>query len=276
MAQVGRINKLKIVKAVEFGVYLDGGNLGEILLPKRYMPDNAEIGQSLEVFIYLDSQDRLVATTDQPLASIGEVAFLKVTQVNKTGAFLDWGMPKDLLAPYTEQRVPMEEGRSYCVYIYEDNTGRMAASSKLSLHLSEEGRNFKRGQEVALLVASRSDLGYSAVVNGTYLGLIHNSEILQPLRMGQKLKGYIKEVRPDGKLNLSINKQGHAAVDDLSSKILAHLAENNGVSNLTDKSTPEAIFAVYRDSKANYKRSIGRLLKLKKIAIEPSQIRLLE
>lgn len=274
MAKVGRVNQLKIVKEVEFGLYLDGENLGEILLPKRYVPEGVVIGQKIDAFIYLDSQDRLVATTDAPLASMGEVAFLKVTQVNKTGAFLDWGMPKDLLAPFSEQRVPMEKGRSYCVYIYEDKTGRIAASSKLSLHLSEDGHQFKRGQDVNLLVSSRSDLGYSAVVNGTHLGLIHNSEILQPLRIGQKLKGYIKEVRADGKLNLAINKKGHAAVDELSAKILAHLAENNGVSNLTDKSTPEAIFAVYRDSKANYKRAIGRLLKLKKIVIEPNQIRL--
>lgn len=274
MAQVGRINQLKIAKAVEFGVYLNGGELGEILLPKRYVPDNAAVGQTVEVFIYLDSQDRLVATTDMPLASIGEVAFLKVTQVNKMGAFLDWGMPKDLLAPFTEQRIPMEEGRSYCVYIYEDNTGRIAASSRLSLFLKEDGDGFKRGDAVNLIVASRSDMGYSAAVNGTHLGLIHNSEILQPLRMGQKLNGFIKEIRTDGRINLALNKQGHAAVNDLSSKILAHLAANNGVSTITDKSTPEAIFNEYRDSKANYKRAIGRLLKMQKITIEPTLIRL--
>ncbi len=274
MANIGQINPLKVVKLVEFGVYVDGGNLGEILLPARYVPDNTEVGQVLDLFIYLDSQDRLVATTDKPLASVGEVVYLRVNQVNRTGAFLDWGMPKDLMVPFAEQRVPMEENRSYCVYLYVDNTGRVAASSKLSWYLHEKNGDFKSGQEVKLQVVSRSDLGYTAVINGTHLGLIHSSDILQPLRMGQKLKGYIKGIRPDHKINLRIQRHGAAARDELGERILAFLAENNGESSLTDKSSPDAIFKEYRTSKANYKKTLGRLYKAKKITLSSEKITL--
>ncbi|WP_038071290.1 CvfB family protein [Hydrogenovibrio kuenenii] len=271
---IGQVNRLKVVKEVEFGLYLDGLQLGEILLPSRYVTAEAQVGEELDVFVYQDSQDRLVATTETPMASVGEVAFLKVNQVNRTGAFLDWGMPKDLLVPFAEQRVPMEEGRSYCVYVYVDNSVRIAASSKLSLFLSETNDDFKTGQEVRLMVASRSDLGYTVVINGTHLGLIHNSDLLQPLRMGQKMKGYIKGIRPDLKINVTLQKLGKAGRQDLVGQILAFLAENKGVSTLVDKSSPEDIFAQYRVSKAAYKKALSQLYKERKIIIEPNQIRL--
>ncbi|WP_373020586.1 S1 RNA-binding domain-containing protein [Thiomicrorhabdus sp.] len=274
-ANIGQVNRLKVVKEVEFGLYVDAGQLGEVLLPNRYVPKNAKVGDELEVFIYQDSQDRLVATTDKPLASVGEVAFLKVNQVNRTGAFLNWGMPKDLLVPYAEQRVPMEEGRSYCVYVYVDISGRLAASSKLSLFLKETNTDFKSGQEVSLLVASRSNMGYTAVIDGTHLGLIHNSDILQPLRIGQKLKGYIKGIRPDLKINLTLQKQGREGREELAEQILAHLQANDGISTLTDKSDPEDIFKQYRASKARYKKALGQLYKARKIAIENDHIALL-
>ncbi|MCF6299223.1 MAG: S1-like domain-containing RNA-binding protein [Thiomicrorhabdus sp.] len=274
MAQIGQMNRVKIVKSVEFGLYVDGGELGEVLLPTRYVPDTAEVGQMIDVFIYLDSQDRQVATTDKPLASVGEVVYLRVNQVNQTGAFLDWGMPKDLMVPFAEQRVPMEAERSYCVYLYIDNSGRVAASSKISLYLHEKNGDFKSGQAVKLQVVSRSDLGYTAVIDGTHLGLIHNTDVLQPLRMGQKISGYIKGIRPDHKINLRIQRHGAAARDELGERILAHLAENNGESVLTDKSSPEAIFSEYRTSKANYKKTLGRLYKAKKITLSAEKITL--
>jgi len=273
-AQIGQINTLKVVKEVEFGLYLDGGELGEILLPNRYVPSSAQVGKTLEVFIHLDSKDRLVATTDKPLASVGEVAYLKVTDVNRTGAFMDWGMPKDLLVPYAEQRVPMEKGRSYCVYLYIDNSGRIAASSKLSLFLKETNDHFKSGQPVKLMAVSRSQMGYTALIDGTHLGLIHNSDILQPLRMGQKMQGYIKGIRPDRKINLTLQKQGQEAREELGEMILAVLEVNGGQSELTDKSTPEEIFAQYRVSKASYKKALGKLYKARKIVIEPGVIKL--
>ncbi|GKT13032.1 MAG: hypothetical protein ISEC1_P2026 [Thiomicrorhabdus sp.] len=276
MANIGQMNHVKIVKSLEFGLYIDGGDLGEVLIPNRYVPEGAEVGQMIDAFIYLDSQDRLVATVDKPLASVGEVVYLRVNQVNRTGAFMDWGMPKDLMVPFSEQRVPMEEERSYCVYLYIDNSGRIAASSNLSHYLHEKNDNFKSGQEVNLLVVSRSDMGYTAVINGTHLGLIHNADILQPLRMGQKMKGFIKGIRSDLKINLRIQRQGAAARDELGERILAFLAENNGVSTLTDKSKPEAIFHEYHASKANYKKTLGRLLKAKKITITPEIITLVK
>jgi len=276
MAKLGQLNTLQIIKEVDFGVYLNGDHLGEILLPKRQVPQDATLNQWLEVFISLDSQDRLVATTDKPFATVGEVAFLRVSDVNRTGAFLNWGMSKDLLVPYAEQRIPMEEGRSYCVYIYIDSSGRIAASSKLSLYLEEynHDNSFKKGQEVQLLVASRSDLGYSAVINGTHLGLIHVSEILQDLRTGQKLKAYIAKIRDDGKIDLSLQQRGKKGKEELTDKILEHLEKNGGFSPLADKSDPDAIFKQYRVSKANYKRAISSLYKGRKITISAEGITL--
>ncbi len=276
MAKLGQLNTLQIIKEVDFGVYLNGDHLGEILLPKRQVPQDAILNQWLEVFISFDSQDRLVATTDKPFAAVGEVAFLRVSDVNRTGAFLNWGMSKDLLVPYAEQRIPMEEGRSYCVYIYIDSSGRIAASSKLSLYLEEynHDNSFKKEQEVQLLVASRSDLGYSAVINGTHLGLIHVSEILQDLRTGQKLKAYIAKIRDDGKIDLSLQQRGKKGKEELTDKILEHLEKNDGFSPLADKSDPDAIFKQYRVSKANYKRAISSLYKGRKITISAEGINL--
>ena len=276
MAKLGQINKLQIIKEVDFGVYLNGDHLGEILLPKRQVPEDAKLNQWLDVFISLDSQDRLVATTDKPLASVGEVAFLRVADVNRTGAFLNWGMPKDLLVPYAEQRIPMEQGRSYVVYLYIDSSGRIAGSSKLSLHLDEYDHEqvFKKGQEVQLLISSRSDLGYSAVVNGKHLGLIHVSEVIQDLRTGQKLTGYIKQIRDDKKTDLTLQKRGKQGKQELTDKILEHLEKNDGFSPLADKSDPDAIFKQYRVSKANYKRAISSLYKARKITISKEGINL--
>ncbi len=275
MAQIGRVNKLKIVRFVDFGLYLDGGSLGDILMPKRYMPSGAKKNDLLEVFIHLDSQDRLVATNDKPKVEMGQVAFLKVRDVNSTGAFLDWGMPKDLLAPFAEQRIPMEEGRSYCVFVYIDLSGRLAASSKLSLFLEEENNEqFKEKQEVKLLVASRSDMGYTTVINGTHLGLVHNAEILQPLRTGQKMTGYIKSIRADGKINLTLQKLGSAGRVELEDKVLTFLVENKGFSELGDKSSPEDIFRQYRVSKASYKKALSKLYKKRKIIFEKDGVKL--
>ena len=278
MAKIGQLNTLQIIKEVDFGVYLNGDHLGEILLPKKYVPQDARLNQWLEVFIYLDSKDRLVASIDKPIAVVGEVAFLRVTDVNPTGAFLNWGMPKDLLAPYSEQRIPMEEGRAYCVYLYIDNSGRIAASSKISLYLDEYNptqNGYKKDQQVKLLISSRSDLGYSTVINGTHLGLIHTSELLQNLITGQKLTGYIQSIREDGKINLSLQQRGKEGKNQLAEKILEYLAKNNGLSKLSDKSTPAEIFQQYRVSKASYKKALSFLYKNRKITIFTNEIKLI-
>jgi predicted RNA-binding protein (virulence factor B family) len=275
MPIVGKLNTLIITRQVPFGVYLDGGVLGEILLPRLEVPAGAVVGSAVEVFVYHDSDDRLIATTRTPRARVGQCVSLRCVQVNHAGAFLDWGLPKDLLVPFGEQRVPMREDNSYVVYVYLDTpSGRIAASSKLDHWLSEDGCGFAAMQPVNLLVCGRTDLGFKAVVDGTHLGLIFKTEVLQPLRMGQKLKGFVRRVREDGRLDLCLQKQGQEVRDELAELILAHLAANGGVSPLCDHSTPEAIHAVYKVSKGNYKKAIGGLLRKGLIVVHPDHIAL--
>lgn len=276
MAELGKFNTLTVTKQVAFGVYLDGGEMGEILLPRLDVPAECKIGDTIEVFLYMDSEDRPIATTRRPRAQAGQCVSLQVVQVNHAGAFLDWGLPKDLLVPFSEQRVPMREGQSYVVYVYLDKpSGRLVATSRLDTWLSEDGTGFEVMQPVNLLIYARTDMGFKAVINQTHLGLIFKTEVLQPLRVGQKVKGYIRRVREDGRIDLCLQLQGQEVRDDLSEKILAHLRNNGGVSSLCDHSTPEDIYAVYKVSKGNYKKSLGTLLKKKLIAIEAEHIRLL-
>lgn len=275
MVKIGKINRLAVVKAVDFGVYLDGGELDNILLPKRYLPEQWDIGDYIEVFIYLDSEDRLIATTEKPLAMVGQCAHLQVVAVNSIGAFLDWGLPKDLLVPFNEQGKRMEVGRSYTVFVYLDpHTERIAASCKLNKFLSDKGSNFKPNQAVDLLIYQRTDLGFMAIINDSHLGLIHNSEVFQPLSCGQKISGYIKQVRADQKIDLCLQQQGQEARDDLSQLILADLKKCGGSSTLTDKSPPDAIYKKYGVSKGSYKRALGALYKQRLILIDKDKISL--
>ena len=280
MTSIGTINRLRVNRAVDFGVYLDGDDLGEILLPRRYMPANCKVGDELDVFIYVDSDDRLIATTETPKARVGECAYLKVVAVNSIGAFLDWGLPKDLLVPFAEQQQRMEVGRFYTVYVYcDEQTDRIAASSKLSHYLHEKNpqekhQQLKPQQAVNLLICARTELGFKAVIDNHSLGMIFHADVLQPLRSGQTLRGFVKDVRDDGKINLCLQLQNQAARDELAEKILQHLASNKGISTLTDKSTPEEIYRQYRVSKASYKKAIGNLFRQQKIRIEAEQIEL--
>ncbi len=282
MIEIGKTHSLEVIKHVDFGVYLgvslDLGDLDEILLPERYLPEDLakwDIGQFLTVFIYLDSEDRPIATTEIPYAEVGDCALLTVVEKSEFGAFLDWGLSKDLLVPFKEQRIPMEVGRSYVVYLYLDKTDRIAASSLLSRHLSEQNDgDFTARQEVSLLVASRSDLGYKAVIDGSHLGLIHTNEVVRPIKVGDKFKGYIGEPRTDGRINLTLQKPALEMRGELAEIIIAFLQDNGGRSDLTDKSPPEAINAVFHVSKSNYKKALGKLYKEKRIVIEPSGIKL--
>ncbi len=277
MVSIGQMNRLRVAKYVEFGLYLDAQELGEILLPKRYIPSHgSEIGDWLEVFIYLDSEDDLIATTETPYATVGECVHLSVSEVNPVGAFMDWGLPKELLVPFQEQRVPMEAGKAYTVFIYLDNSNRIAASSKLNRFLAEESDDYKPGQPVNLLACSRSDLGYTAIINGTHLGLIHNSDLLQPIVVGRKYKGFIKDVREDKKINLTLQQHDQKSRDDLSEKIINHLISEGGSSTVTDKSRPEIIFHQFKVSKGNYKKALGKLYKDKRIKIEKDLITLID
>lgn len=277
MAKVGKKNKLKILKQLDFGFYLDAGDeFGEILIPTRYVPKDAEIGDELEVFVYLDSEDRLIATTEEPFAEVGTAAHLEVVDIGDFGAFMNWGLMKDLLIPFKEQRIPMQIGKYYTVFLYLDVTGRIAASSKLSSFLKEQNAGtFRQWEKVDLLIASRSEIGYKAVINNTHLGIIHNNELLLPIHVGDRHTGYIKNIRPDGRINLTLQPKGEELWDPLSKKILEHLEANCGSSNITDKSPAEEIYKIFNASKGNYKKSLGKLYKESRILIDKDQITLL-
>jgi len=277
MIYIGRKNRLRVLKAVDFGVYLDGGEVGEILLPWREVPDDCRPGDWLHVFVYNDSEDRPIATRQTPLAMVGEAAYLKVRQQTDVGAFMDWGLSKDLLVPFSEQARPMTPGRSYVVYLFLDaQTNRIAASTKLSRHLSEDGGGFQPGEKVKLMIASRTALGYKAVINNTHLGLIFKTDVFQPLRFGQQLKGFIKTIRDDGKIDLTLQPTADAVRDQLEGKILEYLRRHRGISRITDRSPPEMIYKTFGTSKANFKRALGRLYKKRRVLIERHQVSLVD
>lgn len=276
MLKLGQFNLLRVTKQTTFGVYVDGGNYGEILLPKRYVPKDCQPGKWLKVFIYLDSEDRLIATTQSPLAKVGECAALKVVAVNKFGAFLDWGLPKDLLVPRREQALLMRTGLTYVVYIYiDEKTETIVGSSRLELFLHEFNTDFTPQQAVDLLIYERSDIGFKAVINGTHLGLLYANEIFQPITIGQTLKGYIKAIRPDKKIDLILQKPNTIVQTDLAQNIIAYLQANGGYAPLHDKSSPEVIYQTFQVSKAHFKRAIGLLYKQQRIILEQNGIRLI-
>jgi uncharacterized protein len=276
MVRIGKISTLEVVKFTDQGVYLDGGPYGEILLPNRYVPLNCNEGDDVDVFIYFDSEDRIVASTDFPLGMVDEFAYLKVVEVAGVGAFLDWGLPKDLLSPFREQAQKMEVGRSYLVRIYVDKvTGRIVASSKINRFLNIEEVNFAVGDEVNLLISNRTDLGYNAIINGTHLGILYSNELFKPIKTGDKVTGFIKKIREDGKIDLSLEKQGYEKVDPVLGQIIEKLKENGGFLAVSDKSDPELIVKLFGISKKTYKKAVGALYKNKQITIEENGIRLI-
>ncbi|RLD60897.1 MAG: GntR family transcriptional regulator [Bacteroidetes bacterium] len=277
MLQIGKLNTLKIVKEVDFGLYLDGGEeYGEILIPKRYVPENFEIGGDLEVFIYNDSEDRIIATTETPVAMVGDFALMEVASVNKFGAFLEWGLQKELLVPFREQRKDMEQGRSYVVYVYlDDETKRIAASSKLNKFLDNVPVEFEPSQEVDIFIASKTDLGYKAIVNGLHWGILYENEVFKPLDRGQKLKAYIKKVRDDEKIDLYLHKAGYDKVEALTQKIIETLKEEGGYLDINDKTPSAIIYEVFGESKKTFKKALGGLYKNRLIEIEKGGIKLI-
>ncbi len=275
---IGRMNTLRVTKTVPFGLYLDGGQYGEILLPRRYIPEGVTVDTELEVFIYLDSEDRLIATTETPLTQVGECAFLSVVDTNRTGAFLDWGLPKDLLVPFREQETRMEKGNAYVVYTHlDERTESIIATSRLSRYLSELGHYFKAGQKVDLLIYGRSELGYKAVINHTHLGQLYENETFRTLQTGEQVSGYIRKIRDDLKIDLSLQEpgKGHVVADELTARIIEHLRANGGCSVFTDKTAPERIYQEFAVSKAQFKRALGKLYKQKIIKLEPGKTSLL-
>ncbi len=276
MVKLGRYNSLQIIRQVDFGVFLDGEDLGEILLPKRYLEDNSSIGDVISVFLYNDSEDRIVATTETPKAVVGDCAYLRVVDTNKFGAFLDWGLPKDLLVPFNEQQKPMQKGYSYTVFLFVDETTqRIAASSRLEDHLTADINIYELRQAVDLQIYGKSDLGFKAIINNTHLGQLYENETFRKLHYGERLKGYIKRLRTDARIDLSLQLPAHLEREGLAGVILQYLEDNDGVSSLTDKSPPTEIYATYGVSKATYKKTLGLLYKNRQIMIEKHQIKLL-
>ncbi len=277
MVEIGKINTLDINRETENGVYLDGQELGEILMPQKFVtPEDKEAGQAT-VFIYTDSEDRLVATTETPIAMVGEFAMLKVVATTKFGAFMDWGLPKDLLVPFGEQKAPMEEGRSYLVYISLDRqTNRIIGSAKLDKHLDNTPPEYEVGDEENLIITDETELGYKAIVNKEHWGMLYKNQVYKPLSKGQKIKGYINKIREDEKIDLLLEKPGYEKVDAISEKILNELKENRGFMAVSDKSSPEMIKAMFGISKKNFKKAIGGLYRKRLISFESDGIRLVD
>ena len=272
---LGKFNTLRVVKEVDFGMYLDGGVEGEILLPKRYVPEGCKPGDELRVFIYLDQEERLTATTQTPLAQVGEFACLEVAWVNRYGAFLNWGLMKDLFVPFREQKAPMEIGRKYIVHVHLDEESyRIAASAKVEHFLSRERPAYEPGQEVEALVWQKTDLGYKAIVDNTYTGLLYESEVFQTLYTGMKVKAYIKQVREDGKIDLILQKPGQAKVEDFAAALLEYIRGNGGHTHLNDKSPADEIYALFGVSKKTFKKAVGDLYKKRLVTLHDDGISL--
>lgn len=276
MAELGRVNRLKIIRTVEFGVYLDAQNLGEILMPIRYVPSGSKEGDEVEVFISLDSEDRLIATTDKPVAMVGEFGYMEVVGVSQYGAFVDWGLMKDLFVPFREQKLKMEQGRSYLIRVYIDKeTNRIAGSGRIERFLDNTPPDFEVGQEVDLYIYSESEMGFSAIINNTHTGILYHSELFKVVRKGMRTKGFIKKIREDDKIDLSLEPIGYKKkIDDLSQRVLDALAKSNGFLALSDKTDPDMIYNALDMSKKNFKKSIGSLFKAGLITISDEGIKL--
>lgn len=274
MITIGKINKLNVVKKQGADLYLDSGTSGKVLLADKKLTANYQVGDTLEVFVYVDNEGHLAATTQTPLAQVDDIAWLKVVSLNYVGAFLDWGLPKDLLVPFSEQHHEMEVGRSYLVKVFLDDKNRIAATTKIDRFITDESVDFEVGQKVSLIIADKTELGFKAIVNNTHWGLLYQNELFQPLRKGQKLDGYIKKIRDDQKIDLSLHHPGYGKVVSLTDNILITLKENDGVLMLSDKSPPEAIYAAFGVSKKVFKQAIGALYKKKLITIDKNGIKL--
>ncbi len=274
MIKIGQFNQLKVIKEVPFGIYLDGDDRGEILLPNKVVPPGSQVNDLLDVFIYFDSEDKIIATTLRPRATLGHCAYLKVIDVNRVGAFLDWGLDKDLLVPHPEQARPMEENKSYLVYVKQDNQGRIIASSKLDYFLDKSPAHVKPGEEVSLLVAETTALGNKVIINDSHWGLIHSGDIFQALSYGTRIRGYIKTIRDDGKMDVVLRKMGQNSIRELAKRILTELHHVGGFLPLHDKSSSLEIKHAFSESKKSFKSAIGHLYKQGEINIEPNGIRL--
>lgn len=277
MIEIGKINTLSCVKKVDFGAYFDGESFGEILLPKRYEPENLEPGDELELFIYNDSEDRLIATTETPLAQVGGFALLNIVDTNNVGAFADWGLMKDLLIPFREQKVKLKKGNSYLIAVELDfTTQRIIGSTKIDKYLDNIPPEYEEGQAVSLMVWQETDFGYKVIIEGKHTGLLYRNQVFKPLQSGDKLTGYIQKIREDEKIDCTLYKSGYAKAEGLPEQILEALEINGGSMDISDKSEPEKIHALFHCSKKAFKMALGQLYKSKQIKIYPDKITLIK
>lgn len=272
---LGKINHLKVSRKADFGLYLDGGPTGDILLPNRYVPKGTRVGDELDVFLYLDQEERPIATTERPLAMVGDFAYLKVAWVNEHGAFLDWGLMKDVFCPFREQKMRMEKDRSYIVHIHLDEESyRIVASAKVDRYLSKERPQYSVNDQVSILVQQKTDLGFKVIVDNQFAGLIYDDQIFRELHTGDRLKAFVSSVRPDNKLDISLQKQGREQTLDFSERLHEYLFKHDGYCPFTDKSPAEEIYNEFHVSKKVFKRAVGDLYKQHLITLAPDGIEL--
>lgn len=275
--ELGKFNQLEVVKEVDFGVYLDGGEEGEILLPTRYVPEDCKIGDILNVFLYLDMDERLIATTLTPFVQVGQFACLEVSWVNQYGAFLNWGLMKDLFVPFREQKMKMQVGRKYVVHAHLDEESyRIVASAKVECYLSKDKPEYTAGEEVNILIWQKTDLGFKAIIDNKYSGLLYENEIFSSIETGMEMKAFVKQVREDGKVDLILQKPGFEKVDDFAKTLLDYIKEQGGRIHLNDKSPAEDIYDTFGVSKKTFKKGVGDLYKKRLIALHEDGIALVE
>lgn len=277
MVQLGQYNTLPVLKLVEFGLYLDGGDGLEILMPKRYIPEGAKEGDTLQVFVYQDSEARLIATNEHPYATVGQIASMRINSVNQVGAFADWGTSKELLIPHREQAQRMEEGRRYLINVYIDQvSGRIAGTSKLDKYLNNVPPTYEAGEEVEALIWKPTPMGWKVIINQKHTGLLYQNQIFQELHTGERLRAWVRGVRDDDKIDLSLQPLGYRQmIDPAEATILKALHNHNGFMPLTDRSTPELIAFELQMSKKTFKKAIGALYKQQRIVLLPDGIKLL-
>ncbi|WP_210463432.1 MULTISPECIES: CvfB family protein [Rufibacter] len=275
MLHLGDYNFLEILRELEHGMYL-GSEDGDVLLPRKYVPEDAQVGDMISVFVYRDSEDRLIATTLEPKAKVDQFACLQVRDVSNFGAFMEWGLEKDLFVPYRNQHEDLHVGQWALVYVYlDENSDRLVGSTKLGPFLNYDPIELEEGDEVQLLIGPEKALGFQVIVNNKYLGMLYRNEVFRSLTPGEYTQGYLKKVREDNKLDVSLQKQGYDEVREASEVILARLRAENGRLPLTDKSSPELIYQTLGMSKKTFKKAIGALYKRGEVQLLPDGISLL-
>lgn len=278
MLKIGDYNDLKILKSTEYGLFLEANDealeIKEVLLPKRYVTPEMKIGETLKVFVALDSEDRVVATTEEPKVKVGGVAVLEVVSVSNVGAFLNWGLSKDLFLPFSEQLWDVQEGDKVVVYVFLDKSNRITATMRVEKKLKKvaDPEEYKPNQKVDIILIDRSDLGYKTVVNQTHIGLLYGNEVFKKLSYGQVMEAYVNKIRPDGKIDLLLLQMGHHGADDIAPKIIQLLQDNKGFYALTDKTDPDTIYKLFGVSKKKFKIALGGLYKERKIEIKDDGI----